>query len=312
MTTFMFAGYISVPVGCQIDARGSTLGGMLRIGTCSWKFPSWEGLVYSSPEPPDYLEEYARRYRTVEIDQWFWSLFGPETVRLPDPETAAGYAAAVDPAFRFTIKAPNSVTLTHVYTSARTHAGAANPRFLSPELFAAFLDRIRPLQGQCDAVMLQFEYLNRKKMPDAATFLGRLDAFLAALPDGWPVAVETRNPNYLSTAYFELLTRHGVAHVFAEGYYMPPVTEIYRRYADLLVPRAIVRLLGPDRKGIEEQTSRRWDRRLAPKDDQLAAIADMVQEMLSRSFEVTVNVNNHYEGSAPRTIGVLEELIRNP
>src|SRR6056297_1251867 len=31
----------------------------LRIGTCSWKYPSWEGLVYSAPKDINYLEEYA-------------------------------------------------------------------------------------------------------------------------------------------------------------------------------------------------------------------------------------------------------------
>ncbi|PLX23103.1 MAG: DUF72 domain-containing protein, partial [Ignavibacteria bacterium] len=43
----------------------------LRIGTCSWKYPSWKGIVYSAPKGINYLEEYARVYDTVEIDQWF-------------------------------------------------------------------------------------------------------------------------------------------------------------------------------------------------------------------------------------------------
>lgn len=45
--------------------------GRLVIGTCSWKYPSWEGLVYVSRTPLDFLTEYARRYRSVEVDQWF-------------------------------------------------------------------------------------------------------------------------------------------------------------------------------------------------------------------------------------------------
>jgi uncharacterized protein YecE (DUF72 family) len=43
----------------------------LRIGTCSWKYPSWVGLVYSAERGIDYLAEYARKYDTVEVDQWF-------------------------------------------------------------------------------------------------------------------------------------------------------------------------------------------------------------------------------------------------
>ena len=61
----------------------------LRIGTCSWKYPSWEGLVYSAAEGINYLEEYAQRYNTVEIDQWFWSLHRPDGVRLPRVQDVA-------------------------------------------------------------------------------------------------------------------------------------------------------------------------------------------------------------------------------
>src|SRR6056297_534578 len=69
---------------------------ILRFGTCSWKFPSWAGLVYSQADGIDYLAEYAQTYRSVEIDQWFWSLFAPDKISLPQTETVAGYLASVD------------------------------------------------------------------------------------------------------------------------------------------------------------------------------------------------------------------------
>jgi len=84
--------------------------GRLRIGTCSWRYPSWAGLVYSSPRGINYLAEYATRYDSVEIDQWFWSLFGVDSVRLPDPAAVAEYRASVPDEFRFTVKAPDSLT----------------------------------------------------------------------------------------------------------------------------------------------------------------------------------------------------------
>ena len=34
----------------------------VRVGTCSWKFESWAGLVYSAANGIDYLAEYARHY----------------------------------------------------------------------------------------------------------------------------------------------------------------------------------------------------------------------------------------------------------
>lgn len=46
----------------------------LNIGTCSWKYESWQGLMYDPDKryrPDDYLPDYARYFNTVEIDQWF-------------------------------------------------------------------------------------------------------------------------------------------------------------------------------------------------------------------------------------------------
>ena len=93
---------------------------MIRIGTCSWKYPSWQGLVYSAPKGINYLEEYARRYDTVEVDQWFWSLFAGGEVKLPDPADVDEYRRSVADDFRFTVKLPNSLTLTHFYKKKKT------------------------------------------------------------------------------------------------------------------------------------------------------------------------------------------------
>lgn len=281
----------------------------VEFGTCSWKFPSWEGLVYSAPEGINYLEEYARTFDTVEIDQWFWSLFGQETVSLPRPETVAEYLSSVPEHFRFSIKAPNSITLTHVYKRARTDAGKPNHYFLSPELTGRFLSLIEPMREQTSVVMFQFEYLNKQKMPDRAAFLEQLDAFLVSLPRGWQYGVEPRNPQYLTSAYFDLLARHGVSHVFCQGYYMQPIQELYPRSADRLVSPVVIRLMGPDRAAIEEKTGKKWNTDADPKDDDIAGVVDVIEDMLARGRRVVVNVNNHYEGSAPVTIRKVREAL---
>ena len=43
-------------------------------------------MVYSAPKGINYLEAYAEHYETVEIDRWFWSLFGQDNdSRVFDP-----------------------------------------------------------------------------------------------------------------------------------------------------------------------------------------------------------------------------------
>ena len=283
----------------------------LRIGACSWKYPSWQGLVYSSAQPVDYLREYAARYDTVEVDQWFWSLFGAGSVRLPDPSDARAYRQAVGDGFRFSVKAPDSITLTHLRNRDKTAAPQPNPHFLSPALLADFLDAISPLAGVLGPVMFQFEYLNRLKMPSQAQFQAAFQAFLHVLPAGYIYGLEIRNPNYLNREFFAFMDQHKVAPVLLQGYYMPSIVPLYERWRDLLAGQetVVIRLHGPDRQGMEERAGGRWDQIVAPKDEELAGVADMAKDLLAAGTRVYINVNNHYEGSAPLTIARLRRLL---
>ncbi len=48
---------------------------------------------------------------------------------------------------------------------------------------------------------------------------------------------------------------------------------------------------------------------MAPQDQELAAIADMVGDLLTAGVDVYLSVNNHYEGSAPLTIQRIRGLL---
>ena len=146
----------------------------LRIGTCSWKYDSWKGLLYDEAKDygaDDYLADYAKHMDTVEVDQWFWSLF-PNGVTLPAEDSVRRYAQSVPDQFRFTVKAPNAITLTHYYgRQPKRHAGFANrpnDRFLDHGLLNRFLERLSPMGSKLGPILFQFEYLNRKKMPSSA------------------------------------------------------------------------------------------------------------------------------------------------
>ncbi len=280
---------------------------LVKIGTCSWKYDSWTGLVYSNRTGENYLKQYAAHYKTVEIDQWFWSLFANDKVKLPEADTIAEYAASVPEDFEFTVKVPNSITLTHHYNRNRRAPLQENPYFLSNQLFDRFLQRLEPLHSRLGALIFQFEYLNRQKMPNQQLFLQKLGEFIGRCPKSSRYAVETRNPNYLNTPYFRFLNDHALFMVFLQGYYMPAITDIYQHYRDLIKEMTIIRLHGPNRREIEKQTQQRWDRLVAPKDEDLEQISQMINDLMRHGIEVYVNVNNHYEGSAPRTI---ERMVR--
>jgi len=285
----------------------------LRIGTCSWKYDSWKGLVYETDKrygPYDYLTDYARFFNTVEIDQWFWSLF-PTGARLPDSETVRRYADSVPDDFLFTVKAPNSITLTNYYAkqtpALKAFAGRTNPYFLDVELLNRFLEMIEPMRSKLGPIMFQFEYLNKKKMPSLKAFLDHLDEFFEQAPKGYDYAVETRNKNYLTENFFEFLRKRGLGFVLLEGYYMPHIAEIAAKQDVSTAKFSIVRLHGPDRQAIEERTGRLWNEIIEPKDEGLNETASIIRENTKRGLMTYVNVNNHYEGCAPLTIQRLLE-----
>ncbi len=282
----------------------------LRIGTCSWKYDSWKGIVYSGQAGVDPLSEYSRAFNTVEIDQWFWSLHGENRVTLPDPAVVRSYAEAVPARFRFSVKAPNSLTLTHFYRKSKTDPLVPNPNFLSVPLLGEFLERLDPMKSRLGPILFQFEYLNRQKIPSQSAFLEAFGAFIQKCPDGYAYGLEIRNPNYLNDGLFTFMEREGVLPVLLEGYYMPPVAETVAAHQDRMAGTVVLRLHGPDRDGMEEKTGKKWDRIVAPKDAELRGISRLVDGFLKRGVSVFVNVNNHYEGCAPLTIEKLRRLLK--
>jgi uncharacterized protein YecE (DUF72 family) len=142
-------------------------------------------------------------------------------------------------------------------------------------------------------------------------FQERFEAFVEQLPRSHEYALEIRNGNYLNGSYFESLNRNGVSPVFLQGYWMPPITDLYQKWRDLIVHQkvAVIRLHGPDRQGIEKRTGKQWNQIVEPRDEELAAIAHMINDLLDQGVDVYLNVNNHYEGSAPLTIERIRPLL---
>ncbi len=283
----------------------------IHIGTCSWKYDSWEGIVYPEGEKYDFLPQYARHFDTVEVDQWFWSLFGVDKVKMPEEKTVTEYLQAVPSDFKFTIKIPNSITLTHFYTHGKPKGTPmeVNPHFFSKSLMQRFIETIAPLRERTGVLMFQFEYLNRQKMVSQAQFLQRFGEFLETCPPGYTYAVELRNPNYLNETYFAFLNRFHLAHVFVQGYYMPLIKEIYQKYAAFIRDLAVIRLMGTDRPGIEERAGNKWNKIVDNRDNELPDIVQILKALEAKNVMVFLNINNHYEGSAPLTIRKIQEML---
>jgi uncharacterized protein YecE (DUF72 family) len=87
------------------------------------------------------------------------------------------------------------------------------------------------------------------------------------------------------------------------------VVEVFKKYGGYIKDTAVIRLMGPDRKGIEKKSGKRWDTLLDPRDGEMSGIVTMVKELQSRDVRTYLNVNNHYEGSAPLTIRKIRQAL---
>ena len=279
----------------------------ISICTCSWKYPSWEHLVYSSSQPENYLAEYAQHFDMVEIDQWFWSL-GKESAGLPKRETVELYHASTPDEFQFIIKCPNALTkVFHDHTTQEPLR--VNKYFLNPEFMKSFIESLHPLASKIGLLVFQFGYINKEMMQNQQQFLDALEQFFSAIPSGTPYAIEIRNPKWLNGTWFTWLMQHKIAPVLLQGYWMEDINETVNRYENLIGDTISIRLHGEDREEIEVETGGNWNHLIHPRDRELGSVTQSLTMLAERGRVVYVQVNNHYEGSAPLTIERLKTLL---
>ncbi len=89
------------------------MGARFHIGTSGWHYRHWQGVFYPPALPPAaWLEHYARRFDTVEINSSFYRLPSQAAVRAWKQVTPAG--------FRFALKASRYITHLKKLRAART------------------------------------------------------------------------------------------------------------------------------------------------------------------------------------------------
>jgi len=277
---------------------------LLKIGTCSWNYDSWVGLVYSRKQKAaaDYLSEYVQKFDTAEIDSWFY--------KIPEQNEVFSYIENAGIDFPFTCKIPERICLTHKRNYGKSKSLETNEEFLSGDLFEKYLKRIEPMLSQIEVLMMEFEYLNKEKMASQNEFMEKVGEFVRNYGKGLPIGIECRNSNYLNKKYFEFIEQEKLIHVFSEKQYLPHVYDLYEEYKMHIKGRSVIRLLGGDRKEIETKTSNEWNKIVDERNDK-DKISRMTKDIKMSGSKVIVNVNNHFEGSAPITIESLRALLKS-
>ena len=158
--------------------------GRIRIGTSGWSYDHWRGTFYPpGTRPQDYLNVYAGRFDSVEINRTFY--------KLPTPATMAVWRAQSPPDFIFAAKA--SRYLTH------------RKKLKDPEEpIERLLNCVETLQEKLGPVLFQLP-------PRWLANADRLERVLQELPNGHRYAFEFRDPSWHDDRILKLLARRRTA-----------------------------------------------------------------------------------------------------
>jgi uncharacterized protein YecE (DUF72 family) len=301
-------------------ALAAELPSQLRLGTSSWSYPGWAGLVWDG----DYAESVLSKsglsalaqhplLRTVSLDRNFY--------RALTASQYARYAAMVPDDFRFVVKAPSLVT----DATVRDESGRgtqANPVFLSHEI--ALQEFVQPaldgLGHRIGALVFQLSPIPAHLLADQPALIARIGAMLAAMPDLKPtapdavLAVEVRDPQLLCPAFADMLRSVGATFCMGLHAKMPPI-EDQLPMLRALWPGPLVCRWNLHRRhgrfGYEdaEKLYGPFDKVLDPDPETRAALARVIAGTTGAGQNAFVTVSNNAEGCAPLTIASLAQDI---
>jgi uncharacterized protein YecE (DUF72 family) len=283
----------------------------VRLGTSSWTFPGWSGIVYrrhyanTRAFTRDSLSEYAAHplFGTVGIDR---SHYAPLT-----SEDLESYAAQLPEGFRCVLKVWDELTTMVFPDHPRYGARRAqqNPSFLDAarfrdEVAAPLLTSFREHTGP-----LVLEVAPMRKAPPPRAFEDALERFLRAAPPELHYAVELRNRELLTPRYLGILKHYAASHVLNYWTLMPTIAEQLTLPEILPGPFVVSRLLLPPYHGYEQRKRdlSPFDRVLDPQPQMRDDVIELARRVGELGHVLFVLVNNKAEGSAPLTIKALAE-----
>lgn len=161
----------------------------VRTGTSGFAYKEWKGAFYPEDLPADrFLSYYAERFRACEINNTFY--------RMPNPETLRAWSADVPASFRFVLKASRQIT--------------HSKRLKDCEQPVAFLaSQARALGDQLGPILFQTPPNLKKDTERLRTFLGIIPADIRA-------AFEFRHQTWYDDDVLDALREHGQALAVAD------------------------------------------------------------------------------------------------
>lgn len=309
-------GVQPVPPTPADEALAAALSPHIHLGTSTWSYPGWQGLVWAGRHGEATLSRaglpaYAAHplLRAVGIDRGFYRpLAASEFQR---------YAEQVPTGFRFTVKAPSLVT-DALLRSDDGRSQQPNPLFL--DAATALSDFIAPavegLGAHIGALVFQLSPLPAARLARMPEQFDRLHAMLRALPRlaRGVIAVEVRDPAWLTPDLTALLRDAGARYCVGLHPKLPPLEEqlpLLRALwpGPLVVRWNLNRLHGPFGYEAAERRYGEFDALLDPDPITRGELARVIRGTAGAGQDVFVTISNKAEGSAPLSVRALTQAV---
>lgn len=287
----------------------------LYLGTSSWSFPGWRGLVWDREVSERTLSKHGLRayaehplFNAVGLDRTHYAPMSASALR--------ECAADVPDHFRFLMKAHEAITLRTFPSHPRygQRAGQVNPDYLNPEY--AVNEVLGPAAegfGQkLFVVLFQFAPQSPRKLGTPEGFAEDLHRFFSHLPRNLRCAVELRNEELLTDAYRDALLDTDVIHCLSSIPKMPSPLEQARMMQTAIGSPVIIRWMLHPRYAYQEAYRAYHPFADIVDEDRpvRAEISTLIQRALGSGREVMVIANNKAEGCAPKSLaGLLSHVV---
>ena len=292
------------PEQCALAAK---LPAALHLGTSSWSFPGWSGLVYDRKASESLLarsglESYAKHplFRSVGVDKTFYR---------PAPRAEFERLAAQVPAsFRFLVKMWRGVVEREPFGPTSAPSAFLDARVAEVECVRPAVEGLGEKAGP---LLFQFPPVRLTGERGQREFLAGLRAFLGALPRGPLYAVEVRNRALVGPELGELLADAGAVPCLTVHPTMPDVETQSRELALDPARPLVMRWMLRGNHEYEEAKDlyAPFDRLVEPDDASRDALARLARAALDAGLGTWIIVNNKAEGSSPLSVERLASRI---
>ncbi len=312
---------VPVTVDPEWIVLAAALPAHLRLGTSSWNYPGWDGLVWDGEYSDTNLSRYGLTayckhplMRTVSIDRSFY--------RPLNVAQFAQHASQVGPDFRFVVKAPSLITDALV----RDESGRGmrtNAHFLNAEeAVQMFVEpALEGLGHKLGALVFQISPLPGAWLAQMPKLIDRLHNLLRAIPDlkhsapDGVVAVEVRDPQWLTPQFVNALRDTGATYCMGLHAKMPHITEQLPILRALWPGPLVCRWnLNPVHGAFGYEDARDayepYDKMIDPDLETRAALVRVIAGTASAGQNVFVTLSNKAEGSAPLSVLELARALQ--